>query len=142
MSGGVLDEAHWPREYPDCGGKRQSPIDLQREKVWYNPSLRALNLSGYEVQHGAFLMINNGHTGKGGRQAPVPARASGGGRQARLPGAVCSEIQSVAWGLQASDSGQTGVEPWYFVPGWAASVYRLGSPLAPSSCTGLSLSSL
>ncbi|XP_060145442.1 carbonic anhydrase 6 [Globicephala melas] len=61
-SDGVLDEAHWPREYPDCGGKRQSPIDLQREKVWYNPSLRALNLSGYEVQHGAFLMINNGHT--------------------------------------------------------------------------------
>ncbi|TKC33978.1 hypothetical protein EI555_011597, partial [Monodon monoceros] len=61
-SDGVLDEAHWPREYPDCGGKRQSPIDLQRKKVWYNPSLRAPNLSGYEVQHGVFLMINNGHT--------------------------------------------------------------------------------
>uniref|UniRef100_A0A8C0HW35 Carbonic anhydrase n=1 Tax=Balaenoptera musculus TaxID=9771 RepID=A0A8C0HW35_BALMU len=61
-SEGVLHEAHWPREYPDCGGKRQSPIDLHRKKVWYNPSLRALNLSGYEVQHGAFPMINNGHT--------------------------------------------------------------------------------
>ena len=95
LSEGVLHEAHWPREYPNCGGKRQSPIDLHRKKVWYNPSLRALNLSGYEVQHGAFPMINNGHTGKGGRQAPVPRRVWGeAGRQG------CQELyeqRSRAW---------------------------------------------
>ncbi|XP_044769805.1 carbonic anhydrase 6 isoform X1 [Neomonachus schauinslandi] len=61
-SEGALDEAHWPREYPTCGGTRQSPIDLQRRKVQYNPSLKALNLSGYEVQAGEFPMVNNGHT--------------------------------------------------------------------------------
>lgn len=56
---------HWPREYPTCGGTRQSPIDLQRRKVQYNPSLKALKLTGYRIQVGEFPMINNGHTGKG-----------------------------------------------------------------------------
>uniref|UniRef100_G1LB40 Carbonic anhydrase n=2 Tax=Ailuropoda melanoleuca TaxID=9646 RepID=G1LB40_AILME len=61
-SAGTLDEAHWPREYPTCGGMRQSPINLQWRKVQYNPSLKALNLTGYDVQAGEFPMINNGHT--------------------------------------------------------------------------------
>lgn len=61
-SEGVLDEAHWPLEYPKCGGRRQSPIDLQMKKVQYNPSLRALNLTGYGLWHGEFPMTNNGHT--------------------------------------------------------------------------------
>ncbi|KAI5139477.1 Carbonic Anhydrase 6 [Manis pentadactyla] len=59
---GPLDEAHWQREYPACGGKKQSPIDLQRNHVQYNPSLKALKLTGYEDQAGEFLMTNNGHT--------------------------------------------------------------------------------
>ncbi|OWK08200.1 CA6 [Cervus elaphus hippelaphus] len=62
MSEGALDEAHWSLEYPDCGGTRQSPIDLQVKKVQYNPSLRALNLTGYGLQHEEFPMTNNGHT--------------------------------------------------------------------------------
>uniref|UniRef100_A0A8C0SHV4 Carbonic anhydrase n=1 Tax=Canis lupus familiaris TaxID=9615 RepID=A0A8C0SHV4_CANLF len=59
---GALDQVHWPREYPTCGGTRQSPIDLQRRKVQYNPSLKALKLTGYRIQVGEFPMINNGHT--------------------------------------------------------------------------------
>nr|XP_020013101.1 carbonic anhydrase 6 [Castor canadensis] len=62
-SDGELDEEHWPREYPDCGGQRQSPIDVQRRKVRFNPSLKVLNLTGYGDEHaGEFLMVNNGHT--------------------------------------------------------------------------------
>ncbi|XP_025283036.1 carbonic anhydrase 6 isoform X1 [Canis lupus dingo] len=61
-SEGALDQVHWPREYPTCGGTRQSPIDLQRRKVQYNPSLKALKLTGYRIQVGKFPMINNGHT--------------------------------------------------------------------------------
>ncbi|KAB1268116.1 Carbonic anhydrase 6 [Camelus dromedarius] len=61
-SGGTLDEAHWSSEYPDCGGMRQSPIDVQRKKVRYNPFLRPLNLTGYEGHSGEFSMTNNGHT--------------------------------------------------------------------------------
>ncbi|XP_020137469.1 carbonic anhydrase 6 [Microcebus murinus] len=61
-SDGALDEAHWPRQYPDCGGQKQSPINLQRKNVRYNPSLGALNLTGYGAQVGKFSMTNNGHT--------------------------------------------------------------------------------
>lgn len=59
-----MDEEHWSKEYPTCGGKRQSPINVQRKKVQYNPDLPALNLTGYDVQGGEYSMINNGHTGK------------------------------------------------------------------------------
>ncbi|XP_053432774.1 carbonic anhydrase 6 isoform X2 [Nycticebus coucang] len=61
-SDGALDQAHWPKEYPACGGQRQSPINLQTRKVHYNPSLQALNLTGYDTQVGEFSMTNNGHT--------------------------------------------------------------------------------
>ncbi|XP_054296674.1 carbonic anhydrase 6 isoform X2 [Pongo pygmaeus] len=61
-SEGALDEVHWPQHYPACGGQRQSPINLQRTKVRYNPALKGLNLTGYETQAGEFPMVNNGHT--------------------------------------------------------------------------------
>ncbi|XP_055981378.1 carbonic anhydrase 6 [Sorex fumeus] len=61
-SEGSLDEAHWAREYPDCGGRKQSPINLQRKKVRYNPNLQPLKLTGYGAQEGPFSMTNNGHT--------------------------------------------------------------------------------
>ncbi|KAM5320417.1 carbonic anhydrase 6 [Glossophaga mutica] len=61
-SGGALEEEHWPREYPACGGNRQSPINLQRKKVQYNPSLKALNLTGYEAQGVEFPVTNTGHS--------------------------------------------------------------------------------
>uniref|UniRef100_A0A8C5ZT53 Carbonic anhydrase n=1 Tax=Marmota marmota marmota TaxID=9994 RepID=A0A8C5ZT53_MARMA len=60
---GGLEEDLWPQEYPACGGHRQSPIDLQHNKVRFNPALKALNLTGYQEDHGdEFTMINNGHT--------------------------------------------------------------------------------
>uniref|UniRef100_A0A8C9UUR7 Carbonic anhydrase 6 n=1 Tax=Spermophilus dauricus TaxID=99837 RepID=A0A8C9UUR7_SPEDA len=62
-SEGGLEEDLWPQEYPACGGHRQSPIDLQQNKVRFNPALKALNLTGYQEDRGdEFTMINNGHT--------------------------------------------------------------------------------
>lgn len=132
MSEGVLDEKHWWLEYPDCGGTRQSPIDLQMKKVRYNPSLRALNLTGYGLRQGEFPMTNNGHTGKDGRQTgfcPWGKRAVGeAGRAAQ------------SWTHRAAECGlgAAGVESWHFILGHAAAVCRLGSPLTPSFHTGLS----
>ncbi|XP_040312635.1 carbonic anhydrase 6 [Herpailurus yagouaroundi] len=61
-SEGALDQTQWSKEYPSCGGRRQSPIDLQRRNVQYDPSLKALKLTGYKSQGGQFPMTNNGHT--------------------------------------------------------------------------------
>uniref|UniRef100_H2TB96 Carbonic anhydrase 6 n=1 Tax=Takifugu rubripes TaxID=31033 RepID=H2TB96_TAKRU len=59
---GALDQMHWPTKYPACGGKQQSPIDIQRRNVRFNPDMLQLKLSGYNAQRGDFLMTNNGHT--------------------------------------------------------------------------------
>lgn len=61
---GALDQMHWPTKYPACGGKKQSPINIQRRSVSFNPDMLQLELSGYDARKGNFLMSNNGHTGK------------------------------------------------------------------------------
>lgn len=55
---------HWATKYPACGGKQQSPIDIQQRNVRFNPDMLQLQLSGYEAQRETFLMTNNGHTGE------------------------------------------------------------------------------
>nr|XP_020473710.1 carbonic anhydrase 6 isoform X2 [Monopterus albus] len=53
---------HWATEYPACGGKKQSPINIQRRNVKHNPDMLQLELTGYDAQKGDFTMSNNGHS--------------------------------------------------------------------------------
>ncbi|CAO2590091.1 Carbonic anhydrase 6, partial [Lemmus lemmus] len=59
---GNPEESDWSKAYPDCGGQKQSPINLQSKKVKFNRFLKPLILSGYEEDGLEFSMTNNGHT--------------------------------------------------------------------------------
>ncbi|XP_074163851.1 carbonic anhydrase 6 isoform X2 [Sminthopsis crassicaudata] len=58
---GTGNEA-WSKNFPTCEGKKQSPIDIQTNKLLENKSLQPLVLKGYEAQSGHFPLINNGHS--------------------------------------------------------------------------------
>uniref|UniRef100_A0A667WIB8 Carbonic anhydrase 6 n=1 Tax=Myripristis murdjan TaxID=586833 RepID=A0A667WIB8_9TELE len=100
---GALDQAHWPTKYPACGGKKQSPIDIQRRSVRHNPDILQLELSGYEPQKGNFLMSNNGHS----VQIDLPSTMM---ITKGLPGkytAVQMHLHWGGWDLEASGAEHT-----------------------------------
>ena len=54
----------WSKKYPDCGGKHQSPIDIDTGKVIVNKKLKPFNFSGLKkIDNLRLLLENNGHTG-------------------------------------------------------------------------------
>ncbi|XP_038644735.1 carbonic anhydrase 14-like, partial [Scyliorhinus canicula] len=54
---------NWGKDYPHCGGGAQSPIDIDTAVVNFDPSLPALQLSGYRIpDRPSFTLSNNGHT--------------------------------------------------------------------------------
>uniref|UniRef100_V9KZL8 carbonic anhydrase n=1 Tax=Callorhinchus milii TaxID=7868 RepID=V9KZL8_CALMI len=60
---GADGQALWGKEFPDCGRKAQSPINIQTQQVKYDPTLGPIELEGYEdPEIKWFTLANNGHT--------------------------------------------------------------------------------
>ncbi|XP_049631394.1 carbonic anhydrase 6-like [Suncus etruscus] len=58
---GSQKESDWARQFPQCGGKKQSPINIRSNKVKFNPNLKPLVLNGYETHQGPFIVTNMNH---------------------------------------------------------------------------------
>ncbi|XP_063782528.1 carbonic anhydrase 9 [Pseudophryne corroboree] len=57
------DVGEWNKDFPDCGGRAQSPINVDTQKTVYDRALTTIQLSGYDVTSGETLKLkNNGHT--------------------------------------------------------------------------------
>lgn len=57
-----IEQHNWPREFKDCGGKYQSPIELSPSKSIILP-LPSLELLGYHNYLPRLTIANNGHSG-------------------------------------------------------------------------------
>ncbi|NXL53500.1 CAH14 anhydrase, partial [Podilymbus podiceps] len=60
---GPHGQQHWPEGHPSCGGRAQSPINIQTRRVQLDPSLPPIRPMGYHhPSTPTFTLANNGHT--------------------------------------------------------------------------------
>ncbi|XP_071971045.1 carbonic anhydrase 14 isoform X2 [Engystomops pustulosus] len=91
-------QEHWADSYPDCGGKSQSPINIQTRAVSYDASLPPIRPVGYSTPGGApFTLTNNGHTVK--VSLPPSMRLHG------LPNNFTAVQLHLHWGSTANPGG-------------------------------------
>lgn len=95
---GPHGQDHWPDSYPECGSSAQSPIDIQTDRVTFDPELPALQLRGYEQPGMEPLDLhNNGHT----VQLSLPPTLDLGG----LPRKYAAAQLHLHWGQKGSPGG-------------------------------------
>ncbi|XP_073468269.1 carbonic anhydrase 9 isoform X1 [Aquarana catesbeiana] len=57
------DVTEWDKAYPACGEKEQSPINVDTRDTRFDPTLKPIEVSGYDVSPEESLKLkNNGHT--------------------------------------------------------------------------------
>ncbi|XP_035261192.1 carbonic anhydrase 14 isoform X1 [Anguilla anguilla] len=60
---GSVGQSQWSEYFPDCGGTRQSPIDVKTSHARHDPSLPPARPLGYrQLGEEPFTLTNNGHT--------------------------------------------------------------------------------
>ncbi|XP_071178003.1 carbonic anhydrase 14-like [Mytilus edulis] len=107
-----IPPAEWPREYRTCGGRRQSPIDIQTNRVRLNQRLGRFNLRDLNnINNIRLTLKNNGHTA----EVDVEGRnnrlvVNGGG----LPGPYTVQQFHFHWGSQDSRGSEHDINGRFF----------------------------
>lgn len=75
---GKMGPEHWDDQYPECDNNRQSPIDIDVDKVKKDESLKHIKFFGYETHIKDAVLENNGHTAQLTIKNPVQSISGGG----------------------------------------------------------------
>ncbi|KAJ8383774.1 hypothetical protein AAFF_G00214610 [Aldrovandia affinis] len=60
---GSVGQSQWSEYFPDCGGNKQSPINVETTQTQHDPSLTPMRPLGYrQLGKKPFTLHNNGHT--------------------------------------------------------------------------------
>ena len=57
-----IGPAHWKENFPDCGLKGQSPINVEPAKTEYKDESLKLNYNCKETEGLTYTLENNGHS--------------------------------------------------------------------------------
>ncbi|TRY76000.1 hypothetical protein DNTS_010902 [Danionella cerebrum] len=93
----------WKSLFSDCGGQRQSPINIITSKVIQNPNLTAFVFEGYED---VFNMSVENHGQSAHFSLPESARVRGGG----LPGKYKAVQFHLHWGVDGGVGSEHSVD--------------------------------
>jgi len=59
---GHLKPEQWHLHYPQCGGQRQSPIDIDEDAITPDHTLKPLHIVNYRQRLNGLVVLNDGHT--------------------------------------------------------------------------------
>ncbi|XP_076108978.1 carbonic anhydrase 1-like [Mytilus galloprovincialis] len=106
-----IPPAEWPREYRTCGGRRQSPIDIQTSQIVVNERLGRFDLSDLNMINNIRLTLkNNGHTVEVDVEGRNNLAVIGGG----LPGPYLVKQFHFHWGSQDSRGSEHDINGRFF----------------------------
>ncbi|KAK7499195.1 hypothetical protein BaRGS_00009455 [Batillaria attramentaria] len=101
---------NWPARYPNCAGRRQSPINIQTHSVGYDPSLTDFRLTGYDKltnSLGVGSLLNFTNTGHAAAvMVSGDVFVEGGG----LPGRYRTAEFHFHWGSTASVGSEHAID--------------------------------
>ncbi|XP_063417000.1 carbonic anhydrase 7-like [Mytilus trossulus] len=106
-----IHPAEWPREYRTCGGRRQSPIDIQTSQIVVDERLGRFDLSDLNMINNIRLTLkNNGHTVEVDVEGRNNLAVVGGG----LPGSYLVKQFHFHWGSQDSRGSEHDINGRFF----------------------------
>ncbi|XP_055351757.1 carbonic anhydrase-like [Paramacrobiotus metropolitanus] len=107
---------NWAKAYPDCGGQRQSPIDINTTKIHFDPRLQSVHFEAYNAYPAGALwtVTNNGHAVQFSAVNWMSHRETPGISHGGLPGYYSFLQFHFHWGAVKGRGSEHSINGEYF----------------------------